>query len=343
MKNYELSVLRLYDPEEEYAQLFTEFLKKREGLPWEVHTYTSVEEIVKETRQNRTAVLVVAETAFSEELAKLQAGCTVILNESGVVKWPEFRNVNKYQKAENILQELLEAYLEFAEITFPRLTETGKAKLVGIYSPVRRCLQTSFALTMSQMLAEEYTTLYLNFEHYAGITGLLPDMQTRDLADLLYFLNAQGQEFYLRMETLIRKRGQLDYVPPVKAGQNLLAVTSQEWQRLLQKIDESGKYQYIVLDLSESMQGLFDIMKKCMRIFTLTKNDRAAACKMLQYEQLLGMCQYEEILEKTSRIILPRFDRIPEEPEQYTRGALADYVRSILAEERRAGTWYIQS
>ena len=55
-------------------------------------------------------------------------------------------------------------------------------------SRVHRCMQTSFAITMSLMLAKKHSTLYLNFEHYAGISELLPDMQTLDLADLLYFL-----------------------------------------------------------------------------------------------------------------------------------------------------------
>ena len=41
-----------------------------------------------------------------------------------------------------------------------------------LYSPVHRCLQSSFALTLGQLLSEKHPTLYLNFEHYIGISEL---------------------------------------------------------------------------------------------------------------------------------------------------------------------------
>ena len=34
-------VLVLYDREEEYARLFSEYLKRQKELPWQIHTYTS--------------------------------------------------------------------------------------------------------------------------------------------------------------------------------------------------------------------------------------------------------------------------------------------------------------
>ena len=172
--------------------------------------------------------------------------------------------------------------------------------------------------------------LYLNFEHYAGIAELLPDMQTLDLADLLYFLNADKDKFLLRMQTICRHVGNLDYIPPMKSGQNLLTITAAEWTKLLQKIEELGGYEYVILDLSESMQGLFDILRMCKRIFTLTREDRIAKSKLLQYEQLLSLCEYGDILDKTKRLNLSHIQRLPEELEQLTRGDLAELVNDLL-------------
>ena len=44
----------------------------------------------------------------------------------------------------------------------------------------------------------------------------------------------------------------------------------------------------------------------------------------------------EEILEKTSKKLLPVFTGIPERLEQYTRGELADYIRKLISEELEA-------
>ena len=36
-------IIVLYDREEEYARLFSEYLKRQKELPWEIHTYTGIE------------------------------------------------------------------------------------------------------------------------------------------------------------------------------------------------------------------------------------------------------------------------------------------------------------
>lgn len=325
-------VLVLCDEEEEYARLMTEFLKGHKDLPWEIHTYTDAGELIRGEQGEEIALLVTAESAYREEMQSLFPLRTVILNESGVVRWEQWKHVNKYQQAENVLRELLEVYMEVVGEQLPQMMVSCRTKFVGIYSPVRRCLQTSFAITMSQMLAREHRTLYMNFEHYAGITELLPDMQTRDIADLLYFLSTQKDKFKLRMQAIIRQKGSLDYIPPMKSGQNLLTITGTEWMNLLQKIGELGGYEYVVLDLTESMQGLFDILRMCVRVFTLTKDDRIARSKLTQYEQILALYDYEDVLHKTRKCSIPQIRRLPEDLEQYTKGDLAAYVQAQLRE-----------
>lgn len=281
-------------------------------------------------------MLVVAETAYCQEVRVICAHSPVVLSESGLMKWENVVYVDKYQEADEVLKHLLGVYMEHAEEKLPGLPvipkQTGnhKMKLIGNYSPVRRCMQTSFAMTMSQILAREHPTLYLNLEHYAGLAELLPDMQTLDIADLLYFLNAEKDKFRLRMQTMLKHKGGLDYIPPMKAGQNLLAVTAEEWLGLLQKIEELGEYEYVVLDLSESMQGLFEILRLCTRVYTLTKEDRIAKSKLLQYEQVLSLYEYQDVLDKTKRVSLSHIHRLPDELEQLTKGDLADYVKSLL-------------
>lgn len=332
MKDTGRGVLILCDREEEYAYLMTEFIRSRDGLPWQLRTYTDAEELKRREEKGGIHVLAVAESIFCEELRSLEPGRIVLLNESGIIRWPDIRNVNKYQQAENVLREILEAYLEASDCRMPRLKRGGSMKLIGIYSPVRRCLQTSFALTLGQLLSESASVLYMNFQHYAGITELVPDMQTRDMADLLYFLNGEEEKFALHMQTLVRKIGGLDYVPPMKAGQNLFGILPEQWLRLLQKVEEFGCYEYVLLDLSESIQGLFEILSRCFRVFTLTKSDRISQCKLLQYEQLLGLSGCGEILKRTSCLEIPHICRLPEEAEQYTRGELAEFVKGIAKE-----------
>jgi hypothetical protein len=339
-------IMVLCDTEEEFAQLMSEFLRRHNNLPWELHTYTNVDNMLN-TEITEIAMLVVAEAAYSQEVRKLSPGRLVVLNESGVMKWEDIFYVDKYQAAEEILKQLLGIYMEVAGDQMPMLRTNRKTVFIGNYSPVRRTMQTSFAITLSLMLAEKHPTLYLNFEHYAGCAELVPDMQSLDMADLLYFLNAQKDKFRLRLQTMLKHKGRLAYIPPMKSGQNLLTITVSEWLGLLQKIEELEEYEYVVLDLSESMQGLFEILRQCARIYTLTREDRIAQSKLLQYEQILALYEFGDVLGKTKRLSLSHIRRLPEELEQLTKGDLANLVKGLVREieedqRKEADEWNIR-
>lgn len=322
-------IMVLFDTEEEYAQLMTDFLNRQRDLPWVLHTYTNGEDLAGEEKGG-IDLLVVSETAYCPKVQELAPACLVILSETGIKKWEGPVYVDKYQEAEEVLKQLLGVYMETADVQLPFLRTNRKTVFIGNYSPVHRCMQTSFAITMSLMLARRHPTLYLNFEHYAGISELLPDMQTLDMADLLYFLNAQKDKFRLRLQTILKHKGALAYVPPMKSGQNLITVTPKEWLGLLERIEELEEYEYVVLDLTESMQGLFEILRMCRHVYTLTREDRIARGKLLQYEQVLALYEYGDVLGKTKRLALPHIQKLPEELEQLTKGDLADLVKGLL-------------
>lgn len=326
-------ILALCDPETDYAGHLSAFLQRDREFPWEVAVYTGIRELAEAGAAEEIDLLLVAESVYAPELP-VKANVTVLLNESGLVRWPSLKNVDKYQPAEEVLKKLLEIYMEREESFYPRLDPAAGARIIGMYSPVRRCLQTTFALTYGQLLAEKHRTLYLNFEHYAGIPELLPGEKGKDLSTLLYYMKADEDRFLLRMKLLIQKKGELDYVAPAYMGQNLIYITAAEWQQLIGMIQESGEYDYIILDLSESMQGLMEILRKCCRVYTLVKEDAVARCKIEQYEQILSLYEYEDVREKTRKHRLPLFRRLPEQMEQYTRGDLADYVRKLIEEEQ---------
>lgn len=328
MRQKQKNVMVLCDEEEEYAGLMSEYLRRQKNLPWEVDTYTSPEELL--ARETELDMLVVAESAYREEMQRLHPARTVILSESGTARWEGVQYVDKYSRAEEVLRQLLLCYAEIADTVLPQLRCGAGTKFIGNYSPVRRSMQTSFALTLGQMLAQEHRTLYLNFEHYAGMGELLPDMQTLDMADLLYFLNAEGNKFLIRMQSMIRHLGRLDYVPPMRAGQNLLTVPVQEWLELLEKLGELGEYEYVVLDLSESMQGLFDILRRCSRVFTTAAKDAVAERKLMQYEQILMLYEYGDILEKTKQLDFSHIRKLPADPELLTKGEMAEAVREVI-------------
>lgn len=326
-------ILALCDKEAEYVQHMTDYLKTKQEIPFEIYAYTEPEKLVEFGQKQDIEMLVVAETAYTYEVSRMETGQTLILNESGNIACREVPQVDKYQQAEAIYRFIMSRYLERMPEEQKALLPVERAKLIGMYSPVRRCLQTSFALTLGQCMARRHKTLYISFEHYTGWNGMLKKEGGRDLSDLLFYLDEEGEKFRYRLRLTEEKLGMLCYIPPVYAGQNLLYITAAQWKRLLDKILSQGGYDYVILDLSENLQGIFELLRMCDRIYTIVEEDEPARSKVEQYERLLRMYEFEDVLDKTQKQNLPVFQELPSRLDCFTKGELAAYVRKVMEED----------
>ena len=51
----------------------------------------------------------------------------------------------------------------------------------------------------------------------------------------------------------------------------------------------------------DEMEGIFELLQRCERIYMPVATDRIARAKLSQYEKLLRMMEQQEILEKTKK------------------------------------------
>lgn len=324
--------LVLCDPEEDYAQHMADFLRRKKDMDWEVRIFTVREELQKFCAEEAIEILLMAETAYGEYIKDLPVKLPVLLNESGILKEKRLVNIDKYQPAEAVWQELLALYMEKSGEQYPKVGVWKKGKLIGLYSPVRRCLQSTFALTMGQLLAEKYATLFVSFEFIVTLEEW-QDRERQDLSVLLYYQQNRPDNFGAQLQTLVKKVGKLDYVASMLNGENLLYITPEQWKSLIQALLSAGNYEYIILDLSESIQGLFEILNLCNKIYTIVREDSKALQKVNRYEQLLSLLEYEDVKEKTTKCHLPLFRKLPGDIENFTKGELAEYVVELLEKE----------
>lgn len=329
-------ILALCDREGPYAAKMGEYLSSRKELPFEVYTYTEPDKLAAFGQREEIRMLVVAESAYTYEVSAIPAGQTILLEESGEVDREGIYRVDKYQEADLIYRQIMACYLEKEEpertCRQENIQSALEAQIIGFYSPIKRCLQTSLALALGQALSGRGRTLYISFEYYAGWNGLLRQEGRADLSDLLCFQEEDKERFRCRLRLTEQKLEGLYYIPPVYAGQNLLYITAVQWQQLLEKIAREGDYDYILLDLGDGIQGLYELLRMCSHIYTIIEEDQVAANKVAQYEHLLRMQDGEDVLERTTKRLLPCFRNLSGEMEQYTKGELADYVRQMVEE-----------
>ena len=76
----------------------------------------------------------------------------------------------------------------------------------------------------------------------------------------------------------------LDYIVPIPVMQDLLAVKEEEWLNLFDQILKKCIYETVILDLGDSIDGLYSTLKNCSAVYTHYADEPAVAEKIRQYE-----------------------------------------------------------
>ncbi len=154
-----------------------------------------------------------------------------------------------------------------------------------------------------------------------------------DVTDVMYYFRCDKEKLALHLPTIIQNINGLDYIPPMQSQTELWETDGGQWLELCRKIAQIGQYEYIILDLDDGMSGLFNLLRECYKIYTITREDSFAVAKLNQYEQILKFYELEEIADKTVKCRFPVFKEVPVNLELMTHGELAGYVKAIIRED----------
>ena len=326
-------ILALCDKEKNYLYHLAAYLEEKNRLPFVIHIFTDYSQLDRFLAANEVEILLIAESVFREEVLKHSIKQTLILNESGMAVGEQLQNINKYQSSENIFRRLMDGYMESAGELPQRLTGEGKMKIIGFYTPIGRCLQTTFALSMGQLLAGKSRVLYMDMDSCSGLSQLLYQEQESDITDVLYFFSCEKEKLSYRLSGIVQNINGMDYIPSSQSLEDIHSVSKEQWLQLLEEIGRTTEYEYLILDLTEQIDGLLEILKTCFRIFTIIRQDEHSLARIKRYEASLQTGGYEEIAIKTSRQKLPLFHRVSLDPRQLLQGEVAAYVRRVIEEE----------
>ena len=325
-------ILAVCDTEEAYASKLTEYINRKEAFPFQARFFSNIEKVREFCQRQEIEVLLLSEKWYPVELDTRKVDKIFILQQSPDFEGKDVGSVWKYQSSETLLKELLALLAKEPGKTAHIMRRQG-LHVTGFYSPVKRSLQTTFALTMGQLLAKKGKTLYVNLESCSGLGKLMGKEFSHDLSDLLYYLQNGKNSIGYYLSSITEQIGNLEVLPPMRCQMDLISISTREWLQLFYEIEVCTEYEYLLLDISDSVQGLFELLQQCDRIFTITAEDGVALAKIDQYERMLDQCQYEEILKKTCKCKFPQISYLPKQLERLPACELAQMAKEYLKEE----------
>lgn len=329
-------VLAIYDLDEDYANHLMEYISDKQGFPFKVIVFTNEEELVKYVAKNHIEILLVLDEAMKENIDKENIEKIILLSSGEILaEHVDYDYLFKYQSAESIVKEILECYADIHKGEVLPICK-GSAEIIGVYSPIGRVGKTTFSLTLGQVLASDSSVLYINMEEFSAFEKIFLQSQRGDLSDLMYYYKQNPEVLSIKLQAIVGNIHGLDYVPSMEFSEDLRNLEAREWITLVKKIAEMGTYDKIILDLSNMVRNILDVLDICDLIYMPITDDRISLMKISVFEECVLRSEKENLLNRIVKIKLPQSIK-QEWEENYLEGQLwgelGDYVRKIVKEE----------
>ncbi len=293
------------DREIRYANGLGENIAEREDLAVKVYVCSSFEHVLELKQVKRIHIFIVDEEITYAQRTQIGANQVFVLSKGKVADLGEEEwAIGKYQCADEIIRQVFEFYVDRTKENVMRCMNKERAKLFAVYSPIHRIGKTSLAMALGRACAKSKKVLYLNLEEYAGME--LTQSAELNLGDLLYYLRQGNGNLGIRLQSAVKKKEGFDVVTPIPIVLDMKEVTKEEWEALITELVENSLYEMVILDVGESVQGLFSLLERCDRVFMPVLDDDISTQKMKQYQDNVEQLKLERLKRITYQFVMPQ-------------------------------------
>lgn len=322
--------LVIYDKNKDYMEHFVEYMNREQNL-FSVKGFSSWEMLKEETSLSKTDLFLADENMSIDEFDCLKESRLIVLSEGSMASWGQaFPHVYKFQSMDEIYRQILSFYWEEEEGELLSASNTGV--IIGIYSPITRCLKTSLSFILAQILSREQSVLLINLEEFSGFPGLFQEKYNGDLSDAIYYFRHE-KCFSQKILSLVYKGLDFDYLPPVEVPDDLYSCSQGELGSFLAELGKSSGYEVLIVDIGTGCGSLIEILSVCSRIYMPVLDSRTDSLKVGSFESYLLSIGMERMIEKIERIQTGTFLNTRNknyQPQELLWSDFGDYIRHLI-------------
>ena len=125
------------------------------------------------------------------------------------------------------------------------------------------------------------------------------------MGDLFYYMKQEKGNAALRLSLMVAQLDALDYVSPIPMCTDLQEIKKEEWESFLIQVLQNSVYENVILDLGNSVQGLFGILQMCDKIYMPVLEDEVSKRKVQQYLRNIEKLGLEQLKTNTYQFVMP--------------------------------------
>ena len=325
--------LAIYDLECGYADGLMQYINQKQSMPFKTLAFTNKDALYAYLKNHHIDILLIAAMEMETDLKDKNIEKIILLSDGKMLsEYTEYASIYKYQSSEKIIKELLDYFVEVNnyETAIPDMARD--VELIAVYSPVGRTGQTIFALTLGQILANDFETLYINLEEFSAFNKIFHQNYDGDLSDLMYFYKQNPDTLPIKLKAIVNTMHQMDYIPPLIYSKDLRNIDTEKWVQMILAIAATGMYEKIIIDTSHVVADAFSLLEICNKIFMPIVENPVSLMKVSAFEEYVLKSENNKILDICTKIKVPPVS-IDVEDESFLEkqlwSELGDYVRGM--------------
>jgi len=288
------------DKDREYLSMMQAYLLKKNPAGFEIIVFDSIKEAAVASKEEPFEIVLISEGIYDTNVTNINAQKIFILQENGLAQITEYSMVDKYQSMERLIGQVLDAFALDEKCKSVESRGRTPSKLICFYAPDRHKGQSIAALTAAQVLSDMgKKTLYISMQPFSGFEQLFGTVYEADITDFMYFILKHSDKLLYKLEGIKRTIHGIDYLPPALDYSDLMSIEEDDWKKCFDVLLYSSDYAYVVVDLTETCKGFYQLLERSNTFYILSEQDRFSRAMYAQFEQLIRIRELGSILEKS--------------------------------------------
>lgn len=323
-------ILAIYDKDTAYACRLMEYLNRDETFFLEARVFTNLLSLQGYLDETVVEVLLIGERIGLDQIDKKRVHHIMLLSEQGFVReGGEYPQLYKYQSMEGLIKEIALCYggaesRVVQSIMEPQSNQTR----IGIFSPFGGSGKTLFAIALGQAISEQagvynnrsmdagkgqgipktQRVLYIGMEMVSSFQG--EENIRGNLSDILYWVRERKEGCLSGLPLMTEKRGQLDCIFSPDYYEDIMDMTEEDIQFLLQELCKCTTYNVVIFDIGCWNRATFYLLEQMSEIYMPDFLNRGALKKENSLVTAMQMTNKGTLYKKIKRVELPFDDMI---------------------------------
>lgn len=307
-------ILAICDSEATYADLLTRQLLRVPGSRLEIRKFNDFDKLKEFSVEHPITYLLISEDYVESSHVIDALAYYILTNNKATTRVGNsgMEYLYRYQGVNEIYERISGINLSENE-GLSCESKNDEFQVIGLYNPVRRNGQTTFARNLAFELGRgKHKVLYINMDEISvGVDKLRDPEQLASgkgsISDIMYYIKQNPERLTELLKRTVFQGRRYDTIasPPIFTETH--SIKLEEWLKLMELLEVSG-YNIVILDLDSKIQGYLEILERCNKVYAPELEGSMSQDKRDCFNKALRVVGKNKLLIKMESIRVPKYD-----------------------------------